>query len=108
MSVAELVSRADREDLMLFYNLPAFAAGDANAFLSGVARANGLIKKVRSTPSLFLPVLHADHDERTGRRPRPRHRLPPRPARLEHRQVPAVHPTFRSHVGRDRRGRGAR
>ncbi|KAH9843741.1 uncharacterized protein C8Q71DRAFT_12337 [Rhodofomes roseus] len=43
--VAELVSRADREDLMLFYNLPAFAAGDSNAFLSGVARANALIKK---------------------------------------------------------------
>lgn len=30
---------------MLFYNLPAFADGDANAFLSGVARSNGLIKK---------------------------------------------------------------
>ncbi|KAH9938725.1 GNL3L/Grn1 putative GTPase-domain-containing protein [Fomitopsis serialis] len=43
--VAELVSRADKEDLMLFYNLPAFAAGDANAFLAGVARANGLVKK---------------------------------------------------------------
>lgn len=54
--VAELVSRAEREDLMLFYNLPAFAAGDANAFLSGVARANGLIKKVRILPSL-LPDL---------------------------------------------------
>lgn len=44
--VAELVSRANKEDLMLFYNLPAFADGDANAFLSGVARSNGLIKKV--------------------------------------------------------------
>ena len=54
-TVAELVSRADREDLMLFYNLPAFAAGDANAFLAGVARANGLIKKVRSP--LSSPLL---------------------------------------------------
>ncbi|EED81127.1 predicted protein [Postia placenta Mad-698-R] len=43
--LAELVSRANKEDLMLFYNLPAFADGDANAFLSGVARSNGLIKK---------------------------------------------------------------
>ncbi|KAI0959303.1 hypothetical protein AcW1_004162 [Taiwanofungus camphoratus] len=43
--VAELASRADREDLMLLYNLPAFAEGNPNAFLSGVARSNGLIKK---------------------------------------------------------------
>lgn len=46
-SVHNIVSRAGREDLMLFYNIPAFAEGDVNAFLSGVARANSLIKKVR-------------------------------------------------------------
>ncbi|KAI9063457.1 P-loop containing nucleoside triphosphate hydrolase protein [Trametes sanguinea] len=43
--MAELVSRANREDLMLMYNLPIFTEGDANAFLAGVARANGFIKK---------------------------------------------------------------
>ncbi|KAL7282022.1 hypothetical protein ACG7TL_003489 [Trametes sanguinea] len=43
--MAELVSRANREDLMLMYNLPIFTDGDANAFLAGVARANGFIKK---------------------------------------------------------------
>ncbi|KZT12640.1 uncharacterized protein LAESUDRAFT_766146 [Laetiporus sulphureus 93-53] len=43
--VAKIASRADREDLMLFYNLPAFTEGDGNAFLSGVARSNGFIKK---------------------------------------------------------------
>lgn len=32
---------------MLMYNLPIFMDGDATAFLSGLARANGLIKKVR-------------------------------------------------------------
>ncbi|OCH95890.1 hypothetical protein OBBRIDRAFT_441971 [Obba rivulosa] len=43
--VSEIVSRAGREDLMLFYNLPAFAEGDSDAFLSGIARSHGLIKK---------------------------------------------------------------
>ncbi|KAI0352721.1 P-loop containing nucleoside triphosphate hydrolase protein [Trametes cingulata] len=43
--MSELVSRANREDLMLMYNLPIFTEGDANAFLAGVARANGFIKK---------------------------------------------------------------
>ena len=46
-AVSELVSRATREDLMLLYNLPIFTEGDANAFLAGVARANGFAKKVR-------------------------------------------------------------
>ena len=32
---------------MLLYNLPIFTEGDANAFLAGVARANGFAKKVR-------------------------------------------------------------
>ncbi|KAI8984977.1 hypothetical protein BD414DRAFT_417885 [Trametes punicea] len=43
--MSELVSRANREDLMLMYNLPIFTEGDANAFLAGVARAKGFIKK---------------------------------------------------------------
>ena len=44
--VHEIVARASREDLMLFYNLPAFSDKDTNAFLSALARANGLVKKV--------------------------------------------------------------
>jgi len=33
---------------MLLYSLPAFSKGDPTAFLSGVARANQLVKKVLS------------------------------------------------------------
>ncbi|KAF8816517.1 P-loop containing nucleoside triphosphate hydrolase protein [Phlegmacium glaucopus] len=43
--VAHIVSRANTEDLMLLYSLPAFAKGDTTAFLSGLARANQLVKK---------------------------------------------------------------
>ncbi|KAI0772525.1 hypothetical protein BD413DRAFT_45792 [Trametes elegans] len=43
--MSEIVSRANREDLMLLYNLPIFTEGDSNAFLAGVARANGYMKK---------------------------------------------------------------
>lgn len=46
VTVHEIVSRANQEDLMLFYNLPAFADKDANAFAAALARANGLVKKV--------------------------------------------------------------
>lgn len=40
------MSRANKEDLMLLYSLPAFAPGDSIAFLSGVARTNQLVKRV--------------------------------------------------------------
>ncbi|CAA7270739.1 unnamed protein product [Cyclocybe aegerita] len=43
--IEHIVSRANTEDLMLLYSLPAFAKGDSTAFLSGVARANQLVKK---------------------------------------------------------------
>ena len=43
-----IVERAKREDLMLFYNIPAFLPGDVNAFLTAVARHDGLMKNVRS------------------------------------------------------------
>ncbi|KAF5320667.1 hypothetical protein D9619_001196 [Psilocybe cf. subviscida] len=43
--VEHLVSRANSEDLMLLYSLPAFLKNDTTSFLSGVARANQLIKK---------------------------------------------------------------
>lgn len=41
----DIVSRTSSQDLMLFYNLPAFADKDSNGFLSSLARANKLIKK---------------------------------------------------------------
>ena len=44
--VRQIVSRANTEDLMLLYSLPAFPQGDCAAFLSGVARAQQLVKKV--------------------------------------------------------------
>ncbi|KAH7888107.1 P-loop containing nucleoside triphosphate hydrolase protein [Phlebopus sp. FC_14] len=44
-AVSHVVSRADTQDLMLAYNLPAFAEGDPNGFLAGMARVSGLIKK---------------------------------------------------------------
>lgn len=52
-AVAYIVSRAETEDLMVFYSLPAFTKGNVDAFLAGVARAHALIKKV--TQCLTLP-----------------------------------------------------
>jgi nuclear GTP-binding protein len=46
LPVTQIVSRANAEDLMLFYNLPAFTAGDADAFLRTLARIERLTKKV--------------------------------------------------------------
>jgi hypothetical protein len=46
MVVSNIISRADTQDLMLAYNLPAFAPGDPTGFLAGLARVSGLIKKV--------------------------------------------------------------
>ncbi|CAL1704387.1 unnamed protein product [Somion occarium] len=67
--VSHIVARALREDLMLFYNIPAFAEGDLTAFLSGVARANSLIKKggVLDLGAASKIVLR---DWRTGKFPR--------------------------------------
>ncbi|KZP15119.1 hypothetical protein FIBSPDRAFT_1048353 [Athelia psychrophila] len=44
-ALEHIVSRADTEGLMLLYNLAAFPKGDASAFLAGVARSNGMVKK---------------------------------------------------------------
>ena len=41
-----IVQNARKQDLMLLYNLPAFADNDMGAFLNGVARLNNLLKKV--------------------------------------------------------------
>ncbi|GJE84787.1 nuclear GTP-binding protein [Phanerochaete sordida] len=43
--VYEIAQRASRDDVMLFYNLPAFTEKDSSALLSALARANGLVKK---------------------------------------------------------------
>ena len=57
-AVSYIVSRAETEDLMVFYSLPAFAKGDVDAFLMGVACAQGLIKKVSH---ILYPVSIANH-----------------------------------------------
>ncbi|KAH9999479.1 hypothetical protein BJV77DRAFT_1142673 [Russula vinacea] len=44
-AVSCIVSRAETEDLMVLYGLPAFTKGDVDAFLMGIARSQGLIKK---------------------------------------------------------------
>ncbi|CUA69570.1 hypothetical protein RSOLAG22IIIB_08577 [Rhizoctonia solani] len=44
-AAAYIVSRAKHQDLILHYNVPAFQPGDVNAFLGGVARARGRIRK---------------------------------------------------------------
>jgi nuclear GTP-binding protein len=44
-AVSHILSRADTQDLMLGYNLPAFAPGDPTAFLAGLARVSGCVKK---------------------------------------------------------------
>ncbi|OAX38399.1 P-loop containing nucleoside triphosphate hydrolase protein [Rhizopogon vinicolor AM-OR11-026] len=44
-AITHVVSRADTQDLMLAYSLPAFSKGDPTSFLAGMARVSGLIKK---------------------------------------------------------------
>jgi ribosome biogenesis GTPase A len=54
LAVLYIVSRAETEDLMVFYGLPAFAKGDVDAFLVGIARAHGFIKKVGNLISVCI------------------------------------------------------
>lgn len=54
-----MVSRANTEDLMVMYGLPAFQAGDGVAFLSGVAKSNRLVKKV----SIFFGNKYKNRDD---------------------------------------------
>ena len=44
--VKQLIKRANTQDLTLAYTVPAFVAGDVEAFLTGVARSQGRLKKV--------------------------------------------------------------
>lgn len=59
-AVAYIVSRAETEDLMVFYSLPAFTNGNVDAFLAGVARAHALIKRVTHNVPLSLAMSVAD------------------------------------------------
>ena len=45
--VAEMVARADADDMLLLYNIPAYSQGDVDAFLMRVARSKNYLKKVR-------------------------------------------------------------
>ena len=45
--VSNIVLRAIREDLIVFYNTPAFMPGDVGAFLTALARKNGITRNVR-------------------------------------------------------------
>jgi nuclear GTP-binding protein len=44
--VAHIVARANQQDLMLFYNLPAYTKDSVDAFLATIARTQKLTKKV--------------------------------------------------------------
>jgi hypothetical protein len=44
--VTYIFKRSNPQDLMLVYNLPSFPAGDLEAFLTSLARANGRVRKV--------------------------------------------------------------
>ncbi|WWC58751.1 uncharacterized protein I303_101295 [Kwoniella dejecticola CBS 10117] len=46
-----IIKRSNHQDLMLAYNVPYFEAGDLDAFLTALARAQGRIKK-HGTPDL--------------------------------------------------------
>ncbi|KAJ9126222.1 hypothetical protein QFC24_001945 [Naganishia onofrii] len=43
--VKQVIQRANAQDLMLAYTVPAFQSGDVEAFLTGVARSQGRLKK---------------------------------------------------------------
>ncbi|KAJ3523723.1 hypothetical protein NM688_g8679 [Phlebia brevispora] len=68
-AVLEIATRAHRDDLMLFYSLPAFAEGDVTALLSALARAQGLIKKA-GVPDVVGAARVLLRDWSTGKFPR--------------------------------------
>ncbi|KAF8592744.1 hypothetical protein K439DRAFT_1626085 [Ramaria rubella] len=67
-AVEHIVLRADTQDLMVHYNLPAFAQGDCAAFLAGTARACGLLKK-GGDPDLTQAARTVLRDWMTGKLP---------------------------------------
>jgi len=68
LAVSHIVERANVEDLMLFYNLPAFQAGDSTAFLTSHARSTGRLKK-GGIPDLVESARSVLRDWRVGKFP---------------------------------------
>ncbi|KDQ21078.1 hypothetical protein BOTBODRAFT_27080 [Botryobasidium botryosum FD-172 SS1] len=68
VAVSQIVGRANAEDLMLLYNLPAFQAGDATAFLTSHARSTGRLKK-GEVPDLVESARSVLRDWRVGKFP---------------------------------------
>ena len=97
-AVSYIVSRTETEDLMVAYGLPAFAKGDVDAFLLGIARAHGLIKKVGHPISVYIVAPFADYmfssifwpSSFSGWKPGPHCRCTHRLTRLVYRQALAV------------------
>ncbi|QRV72572.1 GNL3L/Grn1 putative GTPase [Ceratobasidium sp. AG-Ba] len=67
-AAAYVVSRAKHEDLILHYNLPAYTPGDVSAFLGGVARASGRLRK-GGVPDLSDTARSIARDWSLGRLP---------------------------------------
>lgn len=61
-----IVTHSSAEDLMLFYNLPAFSKDDVDAFISGVARSQQLVKK-RGVLDLAAACRNVLRDWNTGK-----------------------------------------
>jgi len=98
-AVSYIVSRTETEDLMVVYGLPAFAKGDVDAFLVGIARAHGLIKKVGHPISVYIVAPFADYmvssifrppSSFSGWKPGPHRRCTHRLTRLVYWQALAV------------------
>ncbi|KAI0301855.1 hypothetical protein B0F90DRAFT_1838736 [Multifurca ochricompacta] len=79
-AVSYIVSRAETEDLMVFYGLPAFTKDNVDAFLVGVARAHALVKK-GGNPDLAGAARLVLRDWSTGKLPR--YAIPPPTSRPE-------------------------
>ncbi|KAF8607903.1 hypothetical protein BDV93DRAFT_603659 [Ceratobasidium sp. AG-I] len=67
-AAAYVVSRAKHEDLILHYNVPTFTPGDIAAFLGGVARASGRIRR-GGAPDLSDTARSIARDWNQGRLP---------------------------------------
>lgn len=67
--LSHIVPNAKKQDLMLQYNLPAFADNDVGAFLNGVARSNNLLTKT-AEPDKILAARIVLRDWNTGKFPR--------------------------------------
>ncbi|KAG8958085.1 hypothetical protein FRC03_009474 [Tulasnella sp. 419] len=67
-AATHIVTRANTEDLMVHYNIPAFLPGDTNAFLTCRARSTGRLKK-KGIPDLKDTASSLLRDWRIGKFP---------------------------------------